>query len=135
MQREIEFRFWCKGTSTNANFSKCGFWRYPNFLLGKYHDNLDIFESPDFVAQQYAGLKDKNGRKIFEGDIIKNSYLEGFDANPIKIFAVIWCPRSHSWALEEDGQSLSHTGWRFGDLDRFGEVIGNIFENPELLKL
>jgi len=119
-----KFKFWCNGTSTNPNFNKTGWWFYPNFILDKYFYGLDIFGSPDFEVCQWTGLVDKNGREIYEGDIIK--FVN--DNYPLNI--VSW--EGHKWVstCNKEGyyslQDFTHVA--------NGKVIGNKFENPELLK-
>lgn len=83
-----------------------------------------IDDAPDGNIMQYTGLKDKNGRKIFEGDIVTRPTLQS------SVFEVFWYA---------DGASFNRRtkdGSNFGFLntpDSF-EVIGNIHETPELLK-
>lgn len=74
---------------------------------------------------QFTGLKDKNGKEIYEGDIIKGVWGK----NNIVIFKVIWDKRGCF-----DGEDAEGEPQVFDDFDGNLEVIGNIYENPELLK-
>ena len=136
MKREIKFKFWCLGTSENLNFNKKGWWYYPNFLLNKYYSNLDIFNSPDFVACQYTGLKDQNGVEIYEGDILE----WGVSLDPIKPFRrlryVEFCQRQLIYKAVEIGDlpaSLDYLYEAAPQSTRWCRVIGSIHENPILL--
>jgi len=89
----------------------------------------------DAEIMQYTGLKDKNGKEIYEGDILKvelrskDNYIGRVDFN----YGQFWCVKHNGYG---------GTGYDFDFLcnkDRYSktaiiEVIGNIFENPELLK-
>lgn len=85
---------------------------------------------PETVGQ-YTGLKDKNDRKIFEGDILK------FGASNIQVY---WNEETFSWKTTNcaniyfDDMDL---GWIAAELPITGqmttEIIGNIYDNPELL--
>lgn len=129
MQREIKFRFWCKGTSTNLNFAKSGWWSYPNFILNKYYDNFSIFESEDFIPCQFTGLTDKNGNLIYECDIIDGVCLNdgpqicvvGFDTFGIYYTKIAKYPSEPY----ENCACLAQ---------EYSKIVGNIFENPELIK-
>lgn len=122
-----KFRFWCKGTSENKNFSKEGWWTYPNFLLDKYYSNFDVFDCPHFVACQSTGLIDKNGKEIYEGDIIITDNLGCVNVREV----VKWenhLSGFHPFVEKNDIE------WYDGRWEDFRiEVIGNIFENKDLL--
>jgi uncharacterized phage protein (TIGR01671 family) len=95
-------------TSDNKFFSRAN---EPNFYFDK---NTHVKESP-YVVQQYTGLKDRHEKEIYEGDIIK---LFNGDLYTVKFI--------------EENNETEMSGYFFSS---FGsEVIGNIFENNELLK-
>ena len=75
---------------------------------------------------RYTGLCDKNGNKIFEGDILKNEY----EKNKYQYFKVFYCSRTYCWLVENKYGMLGKLYNVIGDI----EIIGNIHDNPELLK-
>lgn len=129
MSREILFR----GKRINN-----GKWEYGYFLqyaliyeeqtyilpLGSVC-NSDVEVEPETVCQ-YTGLKDKNGREIFEGDILSahldDQYPEDITYVQVTWDGFSWCARE---STEDDVMSES-------DCNTFG-VCGNIFDNPELI--
>jgi len=93
-----------------------------------------IFVCPDYsndkiILMQFTGLKDRNGKEIYEGDICGYG-----DVDP-SIFLVIW--QFNGWAKKYPkwDKSLPYHLIDECDLEDIGiEIIGNIYENPGLLK-
>ena len=110
--REIKFRVW------DTEYPERGMYQVP---MDNYNTG-DFFDTDRFVVMQYTGLKDGNGREIYEGDIVKCSVYEKETKDK-----VYW----------------DDVGWRVDALEDFDldfackyiEVVGNIYENPELLEV
>ena len=95
----------------------------------KAYGICDLHDNYKYVTQysigQYTGLTDKNGKKIFEGDIVKcKDYLE---AKPFEFQGYIDF-KNGSFVIV--GDFMTHYRW----LDYEVEAIGNIHDNPELLE-
>ena len=92
-----------------------------------YDDNL----IDDETVGQFTGLTDKNGTKIFEGDIVK--HIQKYEiSGEVKSIAVIkWNEAYSCWSVEyTNGRITAFLGTEYHKL----EVIGNVHDNPELLK-
>ncbi len=129
---------------------------YPMTLIGslvlsrnKYTDEIDIdgyglIEVDPETVCQYTGLKDMNGKKIFEGDILKGYVYPFFCDGEHNYYAeVVWFDDSPAFGIYTFKNPLSAVrGISAGNteyLEEFEsnswEVIGNIFDNPELLEV
>ena len=76
----------------------------------------------------FTGLKDKNGHEIWEGDIIRSDYYNVAFSVTYRCGQWVAVAADGSWTpLLEDNETIS-------DCLRFIEVVGNIHDNPELLK-
>ncbi|MCP9306229.1 hypothetical protein KBX55_16450 [Lacticaseibacillus paracasei] len=82
----------------------------------------------DSVLLEYTGLHDKNGREIYEGDIVRTGTDNIGDPDPM-IGQVIM--REGSWLIENE--KMQEAIELFSEITS-REVIGNIFEDPELME-
>ena len=137
--REIKFRAWLADPSEpydGVMFYDVGFMPPDEFLCdGDWIDTQDGC----LTHEQYTGLKDKNGKEIYEGDIIAIRYTGGLKLNQIMSKDVV------SWGIYDIGcngmeYSFTVNGPYVNDEYLYNqmneglvEVIGNIHENPELL--
>ena len=86
----------------------------------------------EIELMQYTGLKDKNGNEIYEGDICRWTAPEIFEGEIISyIFVVRYSDEYLKWIGENN--NLYDDLYEFTD-DRQLELIGNIYETPELLE-
>lgn len=116
----------------------CAIVSYVN-LGGNIHDLSEscIFAVIPETVGQYTGLTDKNGVKIFEGDIVKGT---AYSATTIGV--IVWIDEISSFGVRRVN-APNPTAWEnssilrcvsLGKTDEFAaEVIGNIYDNPELL--
>jgi uncharacterized phage protein (TIGR01671 family) len=128
--REIRFRAWDKTTKTMLYIEP---FEYIHIMTGKcrFDDGLiddgHYLERDDFILMQFTGLKDKNGKDIYEGDIL--SHFEGKYQIIYNDNHACFMADGFYEARYDDPCNI------FEEIERHQvEIIGNIYENPELLK-
>lgn len=124
--REIKFRAWIKeGAYDDGILPDGNEMDYIQGFVGETvwcSDNSEI-DIKSCELMQFTGLKDKNGKEIYEGDIIKGDTYG-------HILEVIWDEGYCGFSPFLDLIDGDYTGEDWGRC----EVIGNIYENPELLE-
>ena len=111
--KEIKFRAW-NGKVFNYNSLNKNFEGY----LKEFRDEIVKY-------QLFTGLKDKNGKEIYEGDVLKIKYYKG-RKRAFRIEEVTY----EKFEFEEYGDCIGFLAYNSKNI----EIIGNKFENPKLLK-
>lgn len=109
-KRDIKFRAWDKMENIMCKVYEIDFRDEGGIETNHYIGSFGRYE-----LMQYTGLKDKNGKEIYEGDIV-NAYWP-WEGTQLQITC-----SSLEWVF----------GFNFKEMIK--EVIGNIYQNPELLK-
>lgn len=111
--RKVKFRAW------EARVKKYIDW--DNFINNPFGTwGMKAFNNDRYHFQQYTGLKDKNGKEIFEGDVLEDKWGYRFS-----VFFEDGCYKTDS----EDFEKVNERQINYHNL----KVIGNVYENPELL--
>jgi len=113
--RELKFRVWDKDTKEIFD------------LFGNYNSvwiaSILRGEHPEIEVMQYTGLKDKNGKEIYERDIVKQKRCQCYDCEKLGEWRV--------FIIETYDYLAGNT--KIARSEEI-EIIGNIYENPELLE-
>ena len=132
MNREIKFRAWDKTSNVMIRGMQGDWYLRPDGIPVLIDREGDEEQIRDYEIMQFTGLLDKNGKEIYEGDVLASKY----DKRP---FEIIWKDGIGDlqqevgfWMLNKFTNSvfMIHQGHIN---DRKLEIIGNIYESPELL--
>lgn len=97
---------------------------YSNYQFGDFSEAVMHEVDPETVGQ-YTGFVDKKGKKIFEGDIVSIYNSKAF------LFAVAW---NNQYVLKCTTNGVSDNILNVIESPEDVEVVGNIYDNPELIK-
>lgn len=139
--REIKFRAWNPETKKMFHDFDQNIKEVP---LGK-SIHLFVYETGLHykTLMQFTGLKDKNGKEIYEGDILSKVTIDELGKNIQYFYVVIWSSSDNGfkckhYVLDENEDGIY---WRLKSclfdyiamVNTYNHVIGNIYENPEIL--
>ncbi|KKL26189.1 hypothetical protein LCGC14_2397800 [marine sediment metagenome] len=110
--REMKYRFYYKGQRIEDNLT-----------LTEIGGRCEFHWAHDVDIVEYTGLKDKNGVEIYEGDVLKFAAADGAWSNGV---AVVFRHGMFS--------TVAGSVWGLCVREGLVEVIGNIWENPELIR-
>lgn len=140
--REIKFRLWNlknKYMFSNdneellLNIDGSSLWGHKIH----YYDGTDLLEIDNFEIMQYTGLKDVNDVEIYEGDIVKRTYLFDGAFGKTHIGEVVYDKEYARYVISKPKKYIEPKTEGLGDTLSYRstyEVIGNIYNNPELLE-
>ncbi|MBQ4426634.1 MAG: hypothetical protein II881_02640 [Oscillospiraceae bacterium] len=130
--RQILFR----GKAVESGEWHFGMWCYEGYnadfpcIIPNYIDRDAIafndWEVDTETVGQYTGLIDANGNKIFEGDIVTGADFDEEDGYA----KIVWDEETARFSIEAKGVSFDFDNYRGNEI----EVIGNIHDNPELVR-
>jgi uncharacterized phage protein (TIGR01671 family) len=123
--KTIKFRAWDKN---NKRFIKSGQLLLGNIVAWKNTKEFEVGATSDFELMQFTGLHDKNGKEVFEGDVLGGSYENT---------SVHFCDKCKSYQLsmEEYGCMACQGDVHWSEVvedEKELEVIGNIYEQSHI---
>ena len=131
MNNRFKFRVWDKLSERMIYHHNDNQQHFIIDLNGRFHNLQNGSGGDDYVIQQYTGLNDNNDDPIYEGDILKNPY----DVSN-KIIGQVLYESDHGGYIfqwKRRGQDYKITNLNC-DVAFESVIVGNIFENSELLK-
>lgn len=137
--REIKLKAWNKATKKMYEVIKIDFYNEKvGYLFADpitQGEAIGYFKFSDIDLMEYTGLKDKNGKEIYEGDICRWRDSETFNDEILEdIFVVVWNDEKLAWYTQNEDGNFGYDLYEYTD-DRDLGVIGNIYENIDLLEV
>ena len=146
--RDIKFKAWLKDEKRMVEVRSIDFHEEVNIITVNYNDIFGFeFNENEIELMQYTGLKDKNGKEIYEGDIVKfegHGYISNVQCGEVifkngcfGIEYITDIARKYGW--DKTFHQIGKTE-KWVDMNASGtitytyEAIGNVYQNPELLE-
>jgi len=133
MNREIKFRAYSDSFKENTMFYDVEMMLKNDGIWWVCNNKTRMFQtgSRTHAIMQFTGLHDKNGKEIYEGDILKVT-----DEEDGIIHALVeWGNEYPAFTLSPSIEDLEYNSLQHATLVCTCEIIGNIYENPELLEV
>jgi uncharacterized phage protein (TIGR01671 family) len=139
--REHKYRVWDKKRKTMINFLRIAFFKDGSGYV-EYENKDKMCEEIDFVPvpetycvlMQYIGLKDKNGKEIYEDDFLEFPSKTKFNDGRVSSFLVEYLEDRAAYVLTCRSAFMTFEDCMEEPFDEY-IVIGNKYENPELLEI
>jgi uncharacterized phage protein (TIGR01671 family) len=132
MNRDIKFRVWNKKTNSWVHKPKQEVHLFgENILCGGFMSGVSLKDLHECVALQFTGLKDKKKKEIYEGDILLSESWGVHSRSKSKYHVVEWSGCGWKASGYNGQMKVSPELAVKSDF----EIVGNIFESPELLQL
>ncbi len=124
MKKEIKFRAFIKEEKHME---------YLHDMMITLLDDINHYGVENSILMQFTGAKDKEGKEIYEGDIIKFSPQNQFGSiDKDKLGVVEWCEHNFAFAVYPTPNIPNSDHYLLRGMHM--TIVGNIYENPELLK-
>lgn len=119
----------------DENYTACSMWIEPKKVDYKCEPYWAHFEPyhKDILLMQYTGLKDKNGKEIYEGDIVIVTCYSYEQIESESTGEVVYSEALACFALSDGENGFATLSDLQGPFRTEYEVIGNIYDNPDLL--
>lgn len=135
--RELKFRVWDK---LEERFTTCDEGYQGHYVLslkGEFHNLQNGSGGKEYIVQQYTGMKDRNGKEVYEGDIVKWGMSHDQETAFPRLRVVEFNEKQLIYKVVEVGEYPASVDYLYEAIQpstRWCEVVGNTFENSELLE-